>query len=542
MFFFGNSLIAAKRVIGIFLVSVLSIGYNLGLSFDFQGVYYDRLSVVTYSFYDSTRKVGKNEFLGKTKTYNIRLAKNESEACQIVIRSKFNSPTNKYTIEFSGFTNRNGDVLKSSVFEEKYITCVSDKNYGTFPDALVPYQGGEKRCLKCQINWPFYIQVHADKDTVPGEYSAQVTVKSYSGGEKVQFVADVTATVWDFTLPETPSCKTAFGLSKNNIAKVYYSTDNPERTDELYKQYYDFLLEHKISAYNLPCDILSNEADTYINNPRVTSFQIPYSGNDAVLQKYYQRVQSNPESAKKGFFYPIDEPGSLEAYNNYSAITDRLSTLCPGYNMVTPANTASFKENGKTYYTAELQSGKSNIFCCQSNVFDSKEFLKQADVRRQEGSKIWWYVCCYPKKDYCNVFIHWEGIRGRLLLWQQKSLNIEGLLYWDTTYWADVVSPWADALTTPWTGNDTFGDGSLLYNGADGPISTLRLEELSDGIDDYEYLTMAETLLGSDYMNQMIAKVSSSLTDYTHDDSLLTAVRTQIGNDIEAANAQTAVK
>ncbi len=538
MFVFGNGLLSLKRFIGSVLVTLLSFGYSLGLSLDFQGVYYDRSSVVTYCFYDSTKKIGKDEFIGKTKTYDIRLARNEYEACQIVIRSKLNSTSSRYTVEFSDFTNENGDVLKSEVFEEKYITCISDKNYGTYPDALVPYTGVQEFRLGYARNWPFYIRVHADENTPAGVYSAQVTVKSLRDGEKIQLIADLTATVWDFSLPVTPSCETAFGLSRYNIARTYYTSGNPAREQELYEKYYEFLLDHKISPYELPVDILSDEADAYMSDPRLTSFLIPYPGNDDALLAYYQKVQSNPDWARKGYFYPIDEPGDLEAYGRYNAITNRLSDICPGYSMVTPFYTPSFKENGQTYYATELQAGRSNILCGISNIFDSNDFLCQVDGRRADGSKIWWYVCCGPQGDYCNIFIHFEGIRGRLLSWQQKKLNIGGLLYWDTTFWRDVISPWGDALTTPWTGNTAFGDGSLMYPGQDGPVSSLRLEEISDGIDDYEYLTIAEELFGREYIDKKIARVSNTLTDYTLDDLLLAKVRVEIGNDIESKLAE----
>ncbi len=536
MFALSNLLLNLKRGVCGVLVTILSFGYSLGLSFDFQGVYYSRKSAVTYCFYDSTRKMGQNEFIGKTATYDIHLARNESEACQIVIRSKYNSTNRDYLVEFSDFKNENGDVLETSIFEEKYIACDSDKYYGKFPDALIPFASGAHTIkLSSQKNWPFYIMVHADEDTAPGKYTASVTVKNTDDTNGVEFIANVTATVWNFTLPVTPTCDTAMGLERGCIEKLYNSKLNPTLTQQLYEKYYEFLLDHKISAYMIPYDIMSPQADKYMSDPRVKSFLVPYSGDDDVLKAYYQKITSNPEWAKKAYYYPIDEPNNLEIYGKYTALTDRLASLCPGYNMVTPANCASFKENGNTYYSTELQAGRSNIFCGISNIFDSDAFLKQIDARRKDGSKIWWYVCCGPQEDYCNAFIHFEGIKGRLLLWQQKSLNIEGLLYWSTNYWTDVVSPWGDALTTPWTGNTAFGDGSLLYNGPDGPIASLRLEEFSDGIDDFEYLTIAEQLFGREYVDKKIAKLSHSLTDYTHDDSLLARVRIEIGNDIAAA-------
>ncbi|HPP67964.1 MAG TPA: DUF4091 domain-containing protein [Clostridiales bacterium] len=534
MFTVPNLKLKINKIIGSILVAILSVGYYLGLSFDIQGVRYDKSSVLTYCFYDSTYKLGKNEFIGKNETYNIHLAKNEYEACQIAVRSKMNSTHRKYTIEFSQFVNENGDVLPSEVFEEKYIACVSDKNYGTFPDALVKYAPAPFS-LSPQQNKVFYIQVHAGKDTPAGTYKATITARS-SGhdNDKVQFIAEVTATVWNFELPDTPSCETAFGLSKYNIVNAYYANNDPERAQALYEQYYEYLVNRKISPYNLPVDILSDEADAYMSDPRVTSFIIPYYSDDATLVAAYNKVQSNPEWAKKGYFYPIDEPSSLEDYGRYNAIVERLDRLCPGFKMVTPFYQASIKEGGKTYHATELQSA-SKIVCPLTSCFNNKTFLEQIDKRRADGSKMWWYVCCSPQGSYCNIFTHWEGIKGRLLLWQQKQFNVQGLLYWDTTYWKDVVSPWGDALTTPWTGNDTFGDGSLLYPGQDGPVASLRLEEIADGIEDYEYLTIAEELFGRDYINNKIAKVTNTLTDYTLDDSLLAKVRVEIGNDINNA-------
>ncbi len=195
-------------------------------------------------------------------------------------------------------------------------------------------------------------------------------------------------------------------------------------------------------------------------------------------------------------------------------------------------------DNGVTYYPARLQK-KSNIVCPISKDFSNKEFLNLIDERRADGSKIWWYVCCVPnpKTNYANIFTQSDGIEGRLLMWQQKKLDINGLLYWDTTYWNFVVNPWASAWTTPWTGNDTFGDGSLLYNGPDGPYPSIRLKYVSDGIEDFEYLTMAKDLFGHDYIMKKIDKVTNTLIDYTRDDSVLAKVRLEIGKDLEKALA-----
>ena len=180
--------------------------------------------------------------------------------------------------------------------------------------------------------------------------------------------------------------------------------------------------------------------------------------------------------------------------------------------------------------------------CPETVVFDEDGFAERAWTRQANGDKLWWYVCCgpSPKTDYCNLFTQQEGIKHRVLFWQQKQYNVTGLLYWSTSYWSDVGGdPWTSAWTTPWTGVDTFGDGSLLYDGyhvgVNGPVSSLRLEAVANGIEDYEYLTMAEELLGADFVNGILSTVTKDLTHYTLSDAQLAIVRVELGSAIEYA-------
>ena len=56
-----------------------------------------------------------------------------------------------------------------------------------------------------------------------------------------------------------------------------------------------------------------------------------------------------------------------------------------------------------------------------------------------------------------------------------------------------------------------------------------------NGIEDYEYLTMAQELLGENFVSKTIAKVSKDLTHYTLSDAAFAKVRLELGSAIEAA-------
>ncbi len=548
MFGFSSFFAAYKRLIAMLsaLLITLTSGFGAEITLEqmlVRGVAPSLLSVPSYSFYEPTVKIPKTGALEKTASHTMYLAKNESEYCQIALQTRLDREWAK--VSLSAFTNEQGDTLETVFCDEYYVKTTGDTVFGAYPDALVPLNvGGENTLVMLRMrNYPLFIGVKTEKDTAPGDYTA--TLRLYCNDSREdkheKLEVQITAHVWDFTLPDSPAMDTAMGLGKGDIARAHHvAADSPE-ADALYKDYYEFLLEHHVSAYNLPVDILSDEADAYMSDPRCTSFCVPY-GDDDTIRAYAEKLQSNPEWADKAYFYPIDEPSDAESYDKYNQVCERLASLYPGYNMVTPFYTNNIEIDGQTRHSVDLQEGKSSIMCPETVLFDWEGFPARAHERQANGDKLWWYVCCgpAPTSDYCNLFTQQDGVKHRILFWQQKQQNVTGLLYWSTTYWSDVGGdPWSSAWTTPWTGPDTFGDGSLLYDGyhagVNGPVSSLRLEAVANGIEDYEYLTMAQTLLGEGFVQKTISKISKDLTHYTLSDAQFATVRIQLGNAIEKA-------
>ena len=508
----------------------------------FRGCVETPLSVPSWSFYDATAKIQRTQALAKTRSYTMFLAGNEREYCQIALQLRCSR--GGMQVRCSDFTNDAGDVLKTEFCEEYFLKTSGRTVNGAFPEQLIPVHPGYQINMEAAVNYIYCICVQTDADSAPGDYTATVTLTNPNRPDDMYENLQVTvnAHVWDFVLPETPAMDTAMGLSKSEIAREHGVDVNSEKADALYKAYYEFLLSRRISAYNLPVDILSDEADAYMSDPRCTSFCVPYA-SDETIRAYYEKLSGNPAWLAKAYFYPIDEPTDKEAYDRYNAMCERLSRLFPGYRMVTPFYVNTVDIDGQKQYSVDLQAGKSSIMCPQSKIFDEKGFRERAYARQADGDKLWWYVCCDPRPSsrYCNLFVQQDGIKHRLLFWQQKQLGVTGLLYWSTDYWCDAAGgPWASALTTPWTGNDTYGDGVLVYPGravgVDGPISSLRLEAVAGGIEDYEYLCVAEKLLGEAYVRDIIAKVTKDLTHYTLSEAQFANVRTTLGAAIEQAD------
>ncbi|MCK5863481.1 MAG: DUF4091 domain-containing protein, partial [Candidatus Hydrogenedentes bacterium] len=162
--------------------------------------------------------------------------------------------------------------------------------------------------------------------------------------------------------------------------------------------------------------------------------------------------------------------------------------------------------------------GGPNIWCPISNQYDHN----MAEQRRAAGEKNWWYVCTGPKAPYATLFIDHPATELRVWLWQTWKRAIDGILIWQTNYWhSNTAYPdglqnpyedpmgWVSGYSTPigtkrpW-GN---GDGRFIYpplaavdSGTDNPVfdapvSSIRLEMLRDGIEDYEYCVILRDLL-----------------------------------------------
>ncbi|MBR0536839.1 MAG: DUF4091 domain-containing protein [Clostridia bacterium] len=497
---------------------------------------------ISYDFAYATEKLQPTDTIGKDGTFTIRLAKNEREGLQLALSSEKDGK--KVTVSVGNFVNAAGDEIPVRFYKERYVSvpgwgsAFSDE----YPDALELMTAETALTLQKNRLQPVFIEAVSDKKTPAGDYTAKCEIRNEAG--EVIAETEITASVWDLALPDAPATESAMGIFSSEFwnlmgldeSTIYGHNGNNgsstlnEEQFKIYKQYYDYLLSHHLSPYELPYDILDERADAYMSDPRVTSFCVPYPGDDELLKQYYDKVTSNEEWAKKAYFYPIDEPNDEEAYARYIEITDRLSRLCPGYNMVTPFYSNDPEtEGGQT--AVSLQRGRSSILCPESVVLDADGAKEELYAARDEaGARIWWYVCCGPTGDYNNNFIRQDGIRHRLLFWQEKMEDVTGFLYWNSIY-CDKGNPWETSKT--WESYESGGDGVLMYPGRyagyDEPVGTLRLKNLCDGIEDYTYLTLAEEKLGREWVDARIAQLTTSLTEYTLDDALLQQVRNEIG-------------
>ena len=119
---------------------------------------------------------------------------------------------------------------------------------------------------------------------------------------------------------------------------------------------------------------------------------------------------------------------------------------------------------------------------------------KGTELARARGCNVWWYSVA----DI--VYIPTPGAHVRIHFWKQWKYRVPGWLHWGMTYWGETNirgtngRKWPDA---PWdTRASRSGDGYLVYPapGSGRFWPSLRLETIRDGIEDYEYFVLLDSL------------------------------------------------
>ena len=468
------------------------------------------------------------------------MAKNEAESAVISLLSD-KEIKNAY---FEIVKGNDGFTVE---FEKEYfVSC----NGVMWPDAIAPVKSFD---IESGVLTNVLVRFTNTVNTEAGKYSFVLALKDGEGN--VIFEYTVRIKVWNFALPETYSINTAMSIIPEFINEKHGVTDEAAQK-ELYVKYYEFLLKYRVSAYDLPYNPLDERADKYMSDPRVTSFVLNSWADDETLKKYQEKMSSNPEWLKKATFYPVDEPLNMEHLGRLASRCYHLEQLCPDIRRTSPFF-VDYRVNSTTDQL-DVLIDVCDVLCPKLTCFDDDffyngpgyhnpelltekgSFLSRMDKAREGGKQVWQYVCWEPGKPYVNLYVNESGLDHRVLFWQQHLMGATGFLYWSTTWWKYVADPWTDMATVQgWLTDKVHGDGSLLYPGnkvgIDGPCASIRLETVRDGIEDCEMFLLADKALGRDWVLSKIKAVTMDVKNYTESSEFFTAVRNEIGNELEKA-------
>ncbi|MBQ2628215.1 MAG: DUF4091 domain-containing protein, partial [Kiritimatiellae bacterium] len=159
-----------------------------------------------------------------------------------------------------------------------------------------------------------------------------------------------------------------------------------------------------------------------------------------------------------------------------------------------------------------------------------------SDYLRTQGRLVYWYTAGSPIWPYANFagYDH-PPVEGRLVLgFQTHFFRADGFLFWHVNYWnGKEQEPFDDADTFVPGWLYTGGDGILLYPGKDRVFPSIRLATVRDGVQDYEWLQLAERKCGRAAVDAVSRTLIRSLTDFTRDPAELERAHAAVGDMIE---------
>lgn len=525
-------------------------------------------------------------------------AKNDFQAVQVVVRPA--KELRRLTAAASDLQGPGGAVIPAkdiSILQVyyHYVHTTTDRTGTTdwWPDALPPLD--KPLDLAAEKNQPLWVLVHVTKDAAAGDYTGSLKLTAEGWNATVP----IRLHVWNFALPEKNHIATSFrGEINEEYLQVKTEADKRRAWDLLWQAFAD----HRISSRNpTPMDPIQVKFDYEANPPRVdidftafdaamtravekyhfTHFNVPVIGlggrhsmtgeerphlgpfevntpeYEALLASQVQQIEKHLR--EKGwldmtYVYWCDEP-DRDIYSLVQAGVEKLKKYAPGLNTFITLNRADSSLDGLF-----------DIRCPVSPHYNQAI----ADARRANGVEYWWYICCGPKAPFCSTFIDHPAAELRTWLWQTWQRNIVGILIWHTTYWRTRADGWDNPYEDPmcyvkgfhpmerrYFGN---GDGRFFYpppkaaqpglSGTDPvvepPVSSIRVEMLREGIEDYEFLWLLRDLIGKrraslpaeqvknyEALLQVPPEITSNMTTFTTDARPLDARRAAIAEAIE---------
>jgi hypothetical protein len=157
------------------------------------------------------------------------------------------------------------------------------------------------------------------------------------------------------------------------------------------------------------------------------------------------------------------------------------------------------------------------------------------EAYRKEGKQVIWAVCVWPH-EHPNLFIEYPAIDARIIGWLTYRYGISGFEYWGLNQWGENTGnlDWANFRSgdtrTRWRRTQwPWGDGWLFYPGENGePLSSIRFENVRDGFEDSELLSLLAARGGKREADELAASVAGSIDSYSKNPAALQEAHTRL--------------
>jgi len=450
----------------------------------------------------------------------VSLARGEYERAQLVLVGGDQETALSVVIELPKHVDT-GEAFPRNLIEIRRVDYVKTRkpyypvtHVGDWPDPLPLAEIIEIPAGKVQ---PVWVTVGATDTLASGTYEGALTLKDREGrSERLP----LKILVRDFTLPKTASLKTAFDLYGTRLEQTYLR-ELPGghvwqgRMDQLARRYILEMLKHRLSpiwnadprqsrfAWEVK-EYLEQGLNAFGVGSHGGSFGNNWAVDWLTLQQqmvWYRQAALElalTDLLDQAYVYAYDEPQVNDAHAaqvlaGLKETAPQLKTLLVMHEAPDPERDAQWLKDA-------------DILCIRLPAWNTAD----TEAFRSQGKELWMYVSS-PAHPTPSLVIDYPAIAHRVIPWMAWKYGASGLLYWSVNYWTG--DPWKDPATFQ---KDQNGNGFLFYPAVEGPIPSIRLEILRDGIEDYEYFHMLSNLI-----NQASEQPSVSKAELTEAKALL---------------------
>ncbi|MBN2310623.1 MAG: DUF4091 domain-containing protein [Candidatus Hydrogenedentes bacterium] len=522
------------------------------------------------------------------KAAAIACARNEAESFQVIVRAEGGS-LGAVSAEMSPLRREDGAELPAecvTLYREAFVPIRYSAPHATCPPGLVPdplvpfkhpYSGSPIEMPRWRNNaldgapfgavgfdlWeghqqPLWVDVAVPRDAAPGVYTGtfRVTAKGVSAAE-----IPVEVRVWNFTLPDGPTHENHFG-GVGRVARYLGLAEDSEEFFEIEERYAAMMAAHRINpeipGHLMPkpgedgAIVVDDETDRaiteFIERHHVTNIGVPRAPFKDVLgadrekaQNFYRSWYAHLEGkgwAKGAYLYMLDEPNDKDAYERVRQLGAMVAEGEPRLRRLVVEQPYTQKADWGTLDEAI------DIWC---PLF---AFIHEPSVKRvqAQGDAVWSYTALtqrapggyYPEYEAVAEADppYWEldfpVLSYRIAPWLNRRYGITGLLYWSAVYWGSPNrNPWLDpGFRIRWN-----CEGALFYPGdmagIDGPVASIRLKNLRDGMEDYEYFALLDARGGGEVVDEVVRTAVPTWGTWDQDPYRLPELRRRLAQAIE---------
>ncbi len=478
----------------------------------------------------------------------LEAAKGERESGQVLVTSA-QSPLSQVEVVLSTLSSPSGESFRGLFYWERvgYVARANPvmavaEAYPEIeywlPDPLLPARPFDVPANATQSVW---VTVMPSRDAKAGTYRGTITVKADSKDYQVP----IEVKVFDFELPKTFSMPTSYSIMDGWLKDAYPDADFPK----LRREAWDMMLDHRLN----PDDISRTSPPEigellYARERGMNRFNIlnlvpkPKPGQQwvpvgslkaytpelissfwAELDPYIAELRKH-DLIKYAYIYGFDE----RTDEFYPLIADIYAQLKKRYPDV-PFLTTSMMYKSLRANPERTDCGANDWYCPLLPVYDGALSAKL----RAQGHQVWWYVCgtLYPYANFSSIELPF--VDARLIAWMTFQHRADGFLYWVVNYWlrsgklSESTSYQIDFIPTFMA--NVHAAGQLMYPGPNGPLPSIRLANIRDGSEDYDYLVMASEL-GRELCDRLIPDLKS----FNRDPAAVRQARRELAAKIES--------